>query len=231
MRIGILGANGKVGAELALLMCERHRDLEVVGLARSGYSTVLLEMAGIPIRLVDFGRPETMAQALSDCDLVIDLTYPSGQTHEIPAILRRMVEAVMTGMRPGASYVYASSVSAFGMSSSSRRMGERRIARTPYARIKRQAEKFVLEVARTYRIVPYLFRLGQTHGYLQSVTADYLGALALGSPRFVVTCFSADTIPATVTTSPSRRRSISARGQSVFRRSSPRTRSRGWSET
>ena len=44
----------------------------------------------------------------------------------------------------------------------------------------------------------------------------------IGSPFFVVSCLSAPTMPPTVTTSPSRRRSSSASGQSVLRRSCSR---------
>jgi hypothetical protein len=53
----------------------------------------------------------------------------------------------------------------------------------------------------------------------------------IGSPFFVVSCFMAETIPAMVTISPSRRRSSSASVASVLRRSCERIASSGCSET
>src|SRR5436190_903619 len=53
----------------------------------------------------------------------------------------------------------------------------------------------------------------------------------IGSPFFVVRCFTAETMPPTVTTSPSRRRSMSASAQSVLRRSCSRIECSGCSET
>ena len=53
----------------------------------------------------------------------------------------------------------------------------------------------------------------------------------IGSPFFVVSCLIAPTIPPTVTTSPSRRRSSSTCAQSTFRRSCSRIADSGCSET
>lgn len=186
MHLGLLGANGKVGMELALLLQATHPEVEVTCFVRSPYSTVLFERAGLRHRVVDFGDHAALVGALAPCDVVVDLTYPSGQTSEIADALRATVEAAIAAVRPGATYVYLSSVSAFGMpNEASPVMRDYRLARTAYARIKRFGERFATTRAQALGVVPYVFRLGQTHGYLQPVSAEYVRSFRLGRPRFV----------------------------------------------
>lgn len=172
LRIAILGANGQVGSELALLLADA-ADIDLVGVVRSEYSAALLRLAGVPHETASFEDGRTLARALDGCDLVVDLTYPSGQLADIPSMLERNMRAVMRAMRRGARYLHMSSIMAFGMPSGSAELRSYRIPRASYGHIKRWAEGRAVRLGRELGVRTYVYRLGQAHGVLQAVTQEY----------------------------------------------------------
>ncbi len=172
-KLAILGANGQIATEVALYL-SGHSDVQLLGFTRSGYGTILLDLAGIPSFVIDFANISAENQSLlSDVDAVVDCTYPAGQQQKLAGLIESNADAVMKCMKPGATYIHSSSISAFGMPIDSTQLRDYRFARTSYARTKRTAEKCVSRLAKQHGIRACHLRLGQVHGVLQSVTGQF----------------------------------------------------------
>jgi len=190
-RVAILGANGQVGSELALLLA-RTPECEVRGVVRSNYGAALLRLAGIPHATASAEDETALRTALGDCDVVVDLTYPGGQLVDIPGLLSRNMKAVLQACRPGARYLHMSSIMAYGTASEDSVLRDHRFPRASYGRIKRWAEGEAIRLCEAAKVEPYIVRLGQVHGVLQGVTQEYRrrtesGHLALFGERSALT--------------------------------------------
>lgn len=172
LKVAILGANGQVGSELALLLSDA-AVVDVRGVLRSDYGAALLRLAGLPYAVAGFDDANALAAALGDRDLVVDLTYPAGQLAEIPDLLDANMRAVMRAMRRGARYLHMSSIMAFGMPSGRLVLRDYRTARASYGYIKRWGERRAVRLGRAHGVETFVFRLGQVHGALQAVTQEY----------------------------------------------------------
>lgn len=170
INVGIVGANGQVGAELALYWANQRNSIQLTGLTRSEYGTTLLRLAGIPCETYDLRDREALRQRFGSFDLVADFSYPSGRATESIARFRNHVTAIVGAMKPGAAYVSMSSIMALGMNSAETRIRPYRVARSTYATIKRAGERDVARAGRASRVRCFSFRLGQVHGILQAVS-------------------------------------------------------------
>lgn len=168
-KIGIIGANGQVGAEVALHLAS-FPEVSLTCFVRSDYSAVLLRRFGIDCRTCDFDSARELSSYLDGLDLVADFSYPAGPTPELIDRIRRHVSSVMSKMQPGARFAYMSSLMAFGMPTGATQIRHYRFARTTYAAIKRASERVVLKSAKQRGIVPYCIRVGEVHGRLQAVS-------------------------------------------------------------
>jgi hypothetical protein len=110
---------------------------------------------------------------LHHLDVVIDCTYPSGQLYEIPVQIKEQISAVVAAMKPGSAFIYMSSIMAYGTGPDEKYVRHHRIAKSSYAYIKRVAEKVTFRVCKRHKVNAYVFRLGQVHGFLQSVNVAY----------------------------------------------------------
>lgn len=185
-RIAILGANGQVGSEVCLALAGEP-SVQLTGVVRSLYGTPLLALAGVPHAVADFDDPPALAAALGEADVVVDLTYPSGQLVEIPEILAQNLAAIAKAMRPGARYLHISSIMAFGMGGDDNHLADHLVPRVSYGYIKRWGEGEALRVGEARGIEVYIARLGQVHGVLQSVTHAWLSRWRTGEISFVGT--------------------------------------------
>lgn len=182
-RVAILGANGQVGSELALVLQESDQ-IDLIGVVRSEYGAALLRLAGIPHATASFDDAKALARAIGDCDLIVDLTYPSGQLPDIPGMIEANIRAVMRAARRGAGYLHMSSIMAFGMPSGGTQLRNYLVPRASYGHIKRWAEGCAVRLARDHGVEAFVFRLGQVHGVLQAVTQDYRRRVEAGALRF-----------------------------------------------
>lgn len=176
-KIVLLGANGQIATEVALYL-RGLAQVQLHGMVRSRYGTVLLDMAGIPCSVLDYARiTDENRVRLFDAQAIVDCTYPAGQSQNLTQLIQSNANAVMQCMSPGATYVHASSISAFGMPIDSTEIRDYRFARTHYARTKRNAENNLSRLASRRQIRVCHLRLGQVHGVLQSVTRQYCGLI------------------------------------------------------
>jgi nucleoside-diphosphate-sugar epimerase len=183
-KIAILGANGQVGSEVCLALAG-DASVEITGVVRSLYGTPLLALAGVPHAVADFDDPPALAAALGPADVVVDLTYPSGQLVEIQKTLGANLAAIAAAMRPGARYLHISSIMAFGMGGDDNHLADHLVPRVSYGYLKRWGEGEALRVGKARGIAVYVARLGQVHGVLQSVTHAWLARWKTGEVSFV----------------------------------------------
>jgi len=178
MRIGIIGASSQVGASLALYFKHLY-NVEAQCFIRSSYSNIFFRLFDIPVTSVNFDNKEELRKHLAGIDVVVDCTYPTGQLFEIPALICKTSESVISAMQRGSSYIYMSSIMAYGMPADQKMLQQYRVPRSSYAYIKRHAEKNIKKICSRYSIDLYLFRLGQVHGFLQSVSSSYRDKLKM----------------------------------------------------
>ena len=184
MRIGIVGASSQVGSSVALYL-KKYLHVEVICFVRSGYSKAFFDLVGITIDDIDVNNKPQLKSKFSQLDAIIDFSYPSGQLFEIKASLKISIENIISCLPPQATYIYMSSIMAYGMSAEERYVGNYFFPRSTYAFLKRYAEKIVRRFGRKYSIKVYNFRLGQVHGVLQSVNSSFREKLSKNNIAFV----------------------------------------------
>ena len=206
LRIAVIGANSQVGAEVSLYLA-RTSGVHVTGFVRSEYGAVLLRRFGITCVTGPFVQ-ESLVPKLRGFDIVADFTYPAGQLPELPKRIYETMSAVVNSMSPGSRYVYMSSIQAFGMSPNSRLVQRHRVCRSSYARVKRLAEKWTVALTQCRGVYGFVFRLGQVHGLLQSVSQETIDELTWheiyvqGHPEdLTTTVFAAEVASALLRTS------------------------------
>lgn len=172
MKIGIIGASSQVGSSVAIYLKLMGFD-NATCFVRSKYSNVLFQMFNIPFEQIDYNNKQQLSQTLQQYDLIADFTYPAGQLFEIPKLIEKNTEAIISCMKPNSAYVYMSSIMAYGTPIEDNYISNYIIPRSSYAFIKRKAEATIKKYCSKHNIKPYLFRLGQVHGFLQSVSHSY----------------------------------------------------------
>lgn len=172
MIIGIIGASSQVGSSLAFFF-KRFTNYEVTCFVRSSYSEKFFDMLEIPYKQINLEDKIQLRKELKNFDVVLDFTYPTGQIYTIPDTIKSNINNIISSMAPGSTYIYMSSIMALGMPSERKYVKNFYIARTSYGYIKRLAEKVTFKYGRKYNIAAYNFRLGQVHGFLQSVNSSF----------------------------------------------------------
>lgn len=171
MKIGILGASSQVGSSLAFYF-KKMANVEPVCFIRSTYSVPFFNIAKIEYRLIG-PTSEWKAELFQDLDILIDCTYPTGQLYEINGQIKQQLKSIFPLLQKNTVFIYMSTIMAFGMPDGHKKVTHFTVPRTTYAYLKRVAEKLVHQLAHKYNIRGYSFRLGQVHGFLQSVNASY----------------------------------------------------------
>ncbi len=175
--IGILGASSQVGSSVALYL-RKFAAVRVICFIRSEYSRIFFQLFDIECRRIEDGNEAQLKEALAPLDVVLDFRYPAVQMHDILTRSKRDIENALSAMTPGSSYFYMSSIMAYGMPDNEKRIAHYRFPRTSYSYIKRALERFTAATGRSKGIKVYIFRLGQVHGFLQSVNTSFRMKLA-----------------------------------------------------
>jgi nucleoside-diphosphate-sugar epimerase len=181
LRIGIIGASSQVGSSIAWHLRDSGQA-QVTAFLRSPAASIFFDLLGIPSAHLDFDDPIDLARALQSFDVVVDCTFPSGQLSTIRHQLRRNTRAIVAAMRPGSAYVGMSSIMAFGMAPGATSVVNHVLPCSPYARLKRIAEREASAAGRKAGVDVYLLRLGQVHGFLQAVTQSWLEKVQTAMP-------------------------------------------------
>lgn len=172
MRIGIIGASSQVGSSLAFYL-KHFTEAEPVCFVRSAYSEVFFDITALEYSNVSLHDKEALKNAFKGLDAVIDCTYPSGQLYEIPESIEANLSSIFSALPEGCVFIYMSTIMAFGMPSEYKHVRHFAVPRSTYAYIKRKAEALVKQLSAKHHVKGYSFRLGQVHGFLQSVNSSY----------------------------------------------------------
>jgi nucleoside-diphosphate-sugar epimerase len=175
--IGIFGASSQVGSSVALYL-KKFPGIKTVCFIRSSYSQVFFELLDIDFQYIDFNNETELKEKIGSLDVILDFGYPAGQLHDILSLSKNNIGKTMQAMKSGGIYFYMSSIMAYGMPDNEKWIHNYTIPRTSYAYIKRSIEKFTSNTGRKTGIKIYNFRLGQVHGFLQSVNGSFRKKLA-----------------------------------------------------
>jgi nucleoside-diphosphate-sugar epimerase len=172
IRIGILSASSQVGSSVAFFL-QTFPDLEVTCFVRSTYSLPFFEMLGIKAQFLDLRDERDLSEKIGNMDTILDFGYPAGQLHEILDKSRENIGQVLRCLKKGSQFFYMSSIMAHGMPAGQKWVRSYNFPRTSYAYIKRGIEKYTTALGRQHGVHVYNFRLGQVHGFLQSVNGSF----------------------------------------------------------
>ncbi len=172
LRIAIFAASSQVGSSIAFYL-KHFTSHEPVCFIRSKYSAIFFEMAGITTISADINNGAVLKEHLKDVDGVLDFSFPSGQIFEIPALIEKNFEGIISNMPAGVPFFHMSSIMAYGMPSEEKNLRAYSLPRASYGYIKRNAEQKALAVGAKHGVPIFNYRLGQVHGFLQSVSESF----------------------------------------------------------
>jgi nucleoside-diphosphate-sugar epimerase len=162
-RIGILGANGQVGAEV----CLRLRDvdgIEVVPIARNVSGSAFLRLKGMECRHGRITDPSDASRLIGDCDVVVNFALSNTAIPRLDRdINRQIVRSVVAAAKPEAAIVFASTIMVYGPAMK---------VRIPdsYGLEKLHAERMFRRLCKSSFHPAFVFRLGHVMGELQNIT-------------------------------------------------------------
>ncbi|MBS1659720.1 MAG: NAD(P)-dependent oxidoreductase [Bacteroidetes bacterium] len=172
LKIGIVGASSQTGSSVAFFL-QKFPDVEVTCFIRSSYSRIFFDLLKITCDSLDLNNADEAKQKLGQLDVVLDFSYPAGQLHEILSRSKDSIARTIAAMKKDSSYFYMSSIMAYGMPENDKNLKHWSIPRTSYAYIKRTIEGHTVAQGSKHGVKIYNFRLGQVHGFLQSVNGSF----------------------------------------------------------
>ena len=184
MKIGIIGGSSQVACSVSYYL-KKYVDIEVVCFIRSSYSKIFFDLLNITVDFIDLNNKEDIKEKLANCNAIIDFTYPTGELFSISKSIEEIIEKIISSLPENQVYIYMSSIMAYGMPSSEKYIKNYFIPRSSYSYIKRKAEKKCLQMGNKYKIKAYNFRLGQTHGFLQSINTSFREKLLQNDIAFI----------------------------------------------
>lgn len=164
MRIAIVGANGQVGAEVALLMARQAPRIETRAISRTRNGSAFLRYSGLPVAHGEISDPAQAFRLLAGADVIANFALaigaPATSIAENERIIRRVFESTPTG----ATIVFFSTIAVYDRDDGSK------VVRSPYENSKLKAEKLAQRLAAVAGRKLYILRLGHVAGDLQGVT-------------------------------------------------------------
>jgi nucleoside-diphosphate-sugar epimerase len=165
MRIVIIGSNGQVAAEVALLLASRPK-VELRPLVRSRSGSAFLRYHGVPVQHGSVTDPEFAGNALAGADVVANFALAGGTPAAALAENEHIIRATFEHSAPAATIVFFSTLAIRGSFDDK---GRRR--RTAYGDLKLRNERLVARLAKSAGRKAYILRLGHVAGPHQGITA------------------------------------------------------------
>lgn len=178
-RIGVIGANGQVGAEVCLLL-RAQPGVDVVPICRNPTGSAFLRSRGVSCRHGRVGDGAEARALLADCDVVLNFARPSGRPREMRNANEAVIANMARGSAAGARLVYFSSLSIYRAFRPVNEPG----SITAYGWEKRDVERIVRREAARSGKSAWILRLGHVAGELQGISAE-LGRLIRSGPVVV----------------------------------------------
>lgn len=172
LKLGLVGANGQVGAELCLLLAE-HKEIELIPICRNRSGSSFLRWRGIACRHGRVAVSKDAERLLSDCDVVVNSSLATGTPAEIRRIEAQIASNVFRYSKPQAAIIHFSTQSVYG----DPRAGKRIRWRNPYGRAKLATERRVRMESRRAGKAAYILRLGHVCGAHQEISNTIRSAI------------------------------------------------------
>jgi dTDP-4-dehydrorhamnose reductase len=162
MKLAIVGANGRVGAELCFLA--RSCGVNVIPIVRSRLGAVLLDYHGFGCRIAEIVNEEDSKKNLCDIDVVVvaALAFDDGVTKWSRRINDAIIRNSVKFCKEHGKIIYLSSIRAF--SGAVDKYTSRFQFSPPYDIEKRRGEKTLFKHCREERKAGYALRLGHVFG-------------------------------------------------------------------
>ena len=198
-RVAIVGANGQVGAELALIL-KNFPELSLVPISRSRRGSAYLRWKGVACRHGAVSDPNAAPALIGDCDLILNLALPAGLPREIRKESQAIIESCARFAKPGAKIVYFSTQSVYGAAAPDQWIRWR----NGYGQEKLRGEGDARRSASRHNRKLWVLRLGHVCGELQSISLMMRRQMQAGPVRlaeqghFLSNCTHVATIARTV---------------------------------
>lgn len=164
-KVGVIGANGQVGAELCLMLARR-TDVDLVAICRTPSGSAFLRWQGIACRHGRVADSSDAARLIGDCDLIVNSTFANGTPADIRRIEAQIIRNLFACTSRGATIVHFSTQSVYG----DPRPGRWIRWRNPYGRAKLASERRVRREQAIFGKPAYVLRLGHVCGALQEIS-------------------------------------------------------------
>ena len=163
MRIVMLGANGQVASEIALMLLDAPGvDLRCVARSRGG--SAFLRLNGVPVHHGDVSVAAQAGEMFEGADVVANFALALGPPAQALAANREIIRQVFECSPPGATVVFFSTLAVHGEYDWS---GARK--KSFYGHMKLRNERQVLELAGKLGRKVYVLRLGHVCGAYQNI--------------------------------------------------------------
>jgi nucleoside-diphosphate-sugar epimerase len=171
-RVTIIGANGRLGAELALRLSVVD-GLDVVGICRSLAGSAFLRLHGVACRLGSVADRDSASVLLGDADVIVNLAYAFPRSRSGHRTNVALVENSIDSVNPDATVILASTIMVYGPAFPIR-------LPDAYGLEKLRLERRFLHRASHRGITAHVFRIGHALGDLQPLTRQIQAELRIG---------------------------------------------------
>jgi nucleoside-diphosphate-sugar epimerase len=178
-KVGVIGANGQVGAEICLMLAQRP-DIELVAICRNRSGSAFLRWQGIACRHGRAADPSDAARLFADCDLIVNSSLATGTPAEIRRTEDRIIRNLFVCSKSSAKIIHFSTQSVYG----DPRPGRWMRIQNPYGRAKLESERRVRAEQRRSKQPAYILRLGHVCGTMQEISNSIRESIRDGTVLF-----------------------------------------------
>jgi nucleoside-diphosphate-sugar epimerase len=171
-RVAIVGANGRVGTELALRLRDVG-DISAVALCRNPAGSAFLRLGSIECLHGEFAETSEATRMLRGCDVVVHLAYRPPRSRRQYLVNRATASNAVSAAPEGSHVLFASTIMVYAPDLNIR-------IPSAYGMEKLSLERLVRRLGDSMRRPTTLLRMGHTLGPLQPQSLEVLNAVRQG---------------------------------------------------
>jgi nucleoside-diphosphate-sugar epimerase len=175
--IGVVGASGQIGCELAQELARRP-DVKCVAFCRNGVSAAFLKLQGLEPTIVDLaGRTAEALAKMTDVDVVVNCALETGDIGTATARNRALLVGLLAWLNaaPNRTLIHLSTISVYGMSLTYPNYSPAEQPFGGYGAYKKAGDDFLRRARIAHRNRLGIWRIGAAYGENQFATRDFVG--------------------------------------------------------